>query len=858
MNDRINILDDTVEGPGSQHTLSVPPIKHDPFLEFSGARAYLGVRGADGDLTSLHPMVSDHYIEYVYVMDQDDNVVFTTNIANEATAKAASFDIPGTATHLTPWSYCNLHGLWKGPTYNVAVGAYMNNHINEVDGAVEGPTSLHAAGAKPIKHDPFLEFSATRTAFLGVRGNDGSTDVLHPMVSDHFIETVWVEDQDGKVIFTANISAASTAKSAAFKIPASATKLIPWSFCNLHGLWQGTPYVVSYEVRAAIVRAGLNLALAEGPTSFHPEPTSLTYHSPFVRFNDTTNDTNYVEVAVHADVGKLHEMIPSHYISLLYVKNQHDAVVAMKDITLSAESKASLRLPYGTGTAKPFAVCNTHGLWQGQSVDTAHLNLTKSEEELDLIELDGIKVDVTEPPLPQAFSGWVDLDSEMRFQASQEGDTVTFNVEAPAPNWFGVAISGDGTMISTNAGSDAVVCVEGNVVQRIWLEEYDVPTQENVAAIQGATCTSVDGKSTMTFSRKLAAENAKQRAIPADGNILLIWAHGDSPIFSFHHENKGVLSYSILSGEAEQAPMNWMDITRLAIFTPTALVLGYVAKMFYSAYPQAWLKSMLFIWYFVYVTMAVAQVLIVYYSPSAMTTITQLFNLGGWCIAMCGVVDSVQLHTIIVSANPSINQKTTNKKFLTILLAAVYPVCLVLWIVLLVSEVDILVFRIISTVLIILEITTFVRILLLIRTKAAKAFNNQRLYFLTTVLCRVGILLGIVLSIAGETRLTVGGIHFVSVLFIAVGMGKVGKETRKEVQKRATMASQMSMGGSKAGSRLVLKSSTGVSQRDLNSRVEPDEPKSQSELLPKSETKSFSKKGKGKVHPKDDFAGVAP
>ena len=72
-----------------------------------------------------------------------------------------SFTVPAGATKLTPWEYCNLHGLWQGPTYDV----YYEQIVSGIEASLDltlssGPLSYHeAVEGAPVKHDPFMVLS---------------------------------------------------------------------------------------------------------------------------------------------------------------------------------------------------------------------------------------------------------------------------------------------------------------------------------------------------------------------------------------------------------------------------------------------------------------------------------------------------------------------------------------------------------------------------------------------------------------------------------------------------------------------------------------------------------------------------
>ena len=82
------------------------------------------------------------------------------------------------------------------------------------------------------------------TASIVVLGTGGSDINLHPHVHPaHYIEAVFAKDQHGAVAVYQELGASvTTAQSKPFDIPPSATSLVPYEFCNLHGLWAGATW----------------------------------------------------------------------------------------------------------------------------------------------------------------------------------------------------------------------------------------------------------------------------------------------------------------------------------------------------------------------------------------------------------------------------------------------------------------------------------------------------------------------------------------------------------------------------------------------------------------------------------------
>merc|ERR1719189_923504 len=107
-----------------------------PFTEAIGAKhtPYITIQGTLGTVTvgdgrPYHPMSggddpnSVHFITHIYVLDQGGNIVAMRNLdPNGVDVASISFTIPSTATSLTAYEFCNLHGLWQGPTTAVDLG----------------------------------------------------------------------------------------------------------------------------------------------------------------------------------------------------------------------------------------------------------------------------------------------------------------------------------------------------------------------------------------------------------------------------------------------------------------------------------------------------------------------------------------------------------------------------------------------------------------------------------------------------------------------------------------------------------------------------------------------------------------
>jgi len=97
--------------------------KHTPYIRVDGSQGTVTV----GDGSPFHPMVASadpatvHYVTHIYVVDQNNKTIAMENLDPTNVAKASiTFVVPSDATSLTAYEWCNLHGLWKGPTVSLS------------------------------------------------------------------------------------------------------------------------------------------------------------------------------------------------------------------------------------------------------------------------------------------------------------------------------------------------------------------------------------------------------------------------------------------------------------------------------------------------------------------------------------------------------------------------------------------------------------------------------------------------------------------------------------------------------------------------------------------------------------------
>lgn len=229
-------------GPGYFHSATITPGKHDPFLHINGTAAVVSVRGTGGSTVTLHPQTDQHHISDIWVQDQAGAVVYYVALDGSAAAPTATFTVPHGTTSLVPMEFCNLHGLWQGPTYAVhatdAAGSELLLTYSDAAFGPTGPLSYHTATAVPAKHDPAITIRGG-TATVKVLGTGGSEVELHPQGTGHYISHIYVTDQTGGIVHSAMLPSDAAEPMTTFTVAAGTTELTAHEFCNLHGLWQG-------------------------------------------------------------------------------------------------------------------------------------------------------------------------------------------------------------------------------------------------------------------------------------------------------------------------------------------------------------------------------------------------------------------------------------------------------------------------------------------------------------------------------------------------------------------------------------------------------------------------------------------
>lgn len=248
----------------SEHNVATPydqssGAKHTPFITLEGGMATVTV----GDGNPYHPMTASsdpslvHFISHIYVMDQDEKIVHLATLDPEEGAPAVTtFEIPAGATSLTAYEWCNLHGLWMGPTVAIEGDGTAMPSCGLVHPPEAAWPSIHADLTRMQSEPPFSastpyteESGAKHTPYITLSedGKSGSVvvgteQVYHPMSADspHWITVIYITDENENIIAMKNLDPDGVDKAEmTFDVPEGVSEVTAWEFCNRHGLWKG-------------------------------------------------------------------------------------------------------------------------------------------------------------------------------------------------------------------------------------------------------------------------------------------------------------------------------------------------------------------------------------------------------------------------------------------------------------------------------------------------------------------------------------------------------------------------------------------------------------------------------------------
>jgi desulfoferrodoxin (superoxide reductase-like protein) len=360
-------------------------------------------------------------------------------------------NIPTGVTSLIPYEFCNKHGLFQGDTVTVdtanipyVTGAAATCSLQQCDdglltppavapalltpeysddvacsgrsmdfwrrqAAAQGVTvDVATAMVKPEgddtdaavsghhKHTPWLSIDGQQATVI-VGGELGSPN--HPMSGEsdsvHFIEAVWVLDQNNKAVGFQMFSPTDIVPvTMSFRIPAGTTSLTAYEYCNLHGLYKGETFSVATSNTVATLddvcpirtchqsMSDCNMWAAEyerrNTAAGLTVRTSVddTKHAPWIKLQSGGRAEVVIGIAavtgVVTETDLIHPMAEDHFIEGIWAVDQNNDIIAFRQPE-PAENGGTVAMlvfdiPVGTTSITPFEYCNKHGLYQGDTV----------------------------------------------------------------------------------------------------------------------------------------------------------------------------------------------------------------------------------------------------------------------------------------------------------------------------------------------------------------------------------------------------------------------------------------------------------------------------------------------------------
>ena len=99
---------------GNNKNTNGAPEKHIPVVE---------VNGDEVTVTIPHVMDPDkpHYIQYVWLTNTENGKILLSKgfLATDESPPTLTANVPSNIDEVTPMCFCNLHGLWEGPSVSV-------------------------------------------------------------------------------------------------------------------------------------------------------------------------------------------------------------------------------------------------------------------------------------------------------------------------------------------------------------------------------------------------------------------------------------------------------------------------------------------------------------------------------------------------------------------------------------------------------------------------------------------------------------------------------------------------------------------------------------------------------------------
>ncbi|KAJ9456028.1 Adenylate cyclase [Diplonema papillatum] len=401
----------------------VPTDKHTPFVEIVGSSATVTIGQGVGHptLASADPALI-HYVSTIYVVDQHDVVFSMKDFSPMESSPTLLLDIPYGVTAVKAFSYCNVHGLFEGPSTNVSnttdsVGACHvtscfrdNVGYDSTSGSCFLFENVKAELLGTPSENTTSAFAGLTISVSGAQATVGATEYVPVLVGDPssvaYIDTIYVENQD-RVVVAAALYLPAAPIELTFTVPSGTTLLTPYANHIRYGLMQGVEEPITARLHCTL---SASCPVSKTPTTASPVCFLNTMREKLIRMNQTEptdeihldtyyydNHRPYISIdgtTCTVTVGKgtvtenatdpIHPALPStdgslpHWIQNLYVVNQDDVIIAMGEFSSTSLSVLTFEIPVATIEMTAFAACNRHGLHAGDTVSVTQAGLSEA------------------------------------------------------------------------------------------------------------------------------------------------------------------------------------------------------------------------------------------------------------------------------------------------------------------------------------------------------------------------------------------------------------------------------------------------------------------------------------------------
>ena len=412
-------------------------VKHTPFISVrSSKRGKVTVGGSGpvnvGDIsaddypsTPLHPMNPDHFIDTIFVVNQDNVVIASSALLpTKYSSPTFEFDIPTNTTSLTAYEHCNIHGLYKGPTTvltidstsTIPVGQCNNDKKFQMCGNKQKGMSpicdtqemcsflpqrfqSSAVSTYDRKHTPKITLPDGGVGVVNIElpyhpyAVDVS-DITDPFTS-HIISYLWAVDAETGIVLAFGIPDPFKPASLSFYNGDANINIIAYSHCDIHGTFKSlnnfnnSVDIIMCNGDAAIPN-GQCIGLGESScgeaiaVSAQYDGAPLTGSGAIDKHVPRLEINGMMARLTVGSVGNIHPMTPSddkdivHYIDTAWITVNNDIPLYVWYPTPDFNGTLVLEFtlpPYVT-SVKPHIHCNKHGKFSGATYPVAMGNAT--------------------------------------------------------------------------------------------------------------------------------------------------------------------------------------------------------------------------------------------------------------------------------------------------------------------------------------------------------------------------------------------------------------------------------------------------------------------------------------------------